>query len=42
VTVHETVPDGPVTMMAALRRADVRLAAPLAGRDVVDGSRPPG
>jgi hypothetical protein len=38
VTVREEVPDGRVTMMAALRQAEVRLDAPLAGRDVVDGS----
>ncbi len=39
VTVREEVPDGRVTMMAALRQAEVRLGGPLAGRDVVDGSR---
>jgi hypothetical protein len=39
LTVREEVPDGPVTMAAALRHADVRLQAPLAGRVVVDGAR---
>jgi len=39
VTVREVIPDGPVTMMAAARQAEVRLEAPLAGREVVDGSR---
>jgi hypothetical protein len=39
VTVREDVPDGPVTMMAAMRQAEVRLEAPLAGRAVVDGAQ---
>jgi hypothetical protein len=38
VTVREEVPDGRVTMAAALRHAEVRLAGPLAGRPVLDGA----
>ena len=39
VTIREEVPNGPVTLAGAQRRAEITLTAALAGREIVDGAR---